>query len=149
MRGFSERVARQELERRGLVVWRGGFAHANRSDQYPNVTRKYARLERVVRDHYPGRLELLQYLSSSQRGMPDLAVWNGRELRFVEVKLDYEPLSERQKRCLKRLCEAGFTVSIMRVVSSATRTRESVIDLDTFEERAITRQLRLDDRSRT
>lgn len=144
MRGYAERIVRKEFERRGIVVWRGGFVHARRSERYPNVERKYARLERIVEERYPGTLEELQYLSSTQHGMPDLVTWNGSALRFVEVKLDYEPISERQRSCMMRLSSLGFSVVIARVVSRSTRLRESEIDLETREEHEKNRQLRLD-----
>lgn len=142
LRGFAERTVRSYYEKRGYVIWRGGFINANRKARYPNIAKKYHRLERIIRSHYPGTFEHVSYLCT-QSGMPDLIVWKGRELIFVEVKLDYEPLSERQKRCIKRLVRLGFGVRIVRIVSRATRRRSSVLDLTSGKEIEYERQARV------
>ena len=142
LRGFAERTARAYYEKRGYVVWRGGFINANRRERYPNIARKYERLERIMRIHYPATFEHVCYLCA-QSGMPDLLVWNGRNLRFIEVKLDYEPLAEHQSRCIMRLVSLGFDVRIMRIVSKATRRRRSTLDLASGEETEHERQMRL------
>ena len=142
LRGFAERTARAYYEKRGYAVWRGGFLNANRRERYPNVTRKYERLERIMHVHYPGMFDRVCYLCT-QSGMPDLLIWNGRDLRFIEVKLDYEPLADHQKRCISRLVSLGFGVRIVRIVSKATRRRRSTLDLTSGEEEEHERQARM------
>ena len=142
VRGYAERIARAYYERRGYIVWRGGFVNANRKERYPAIKKKYDRLEKIIRTHYPERFEHLSYLCT-QSGMPDLLIWNGRILTFVEAKLDYEPIAQHQKRCMIKLGRLGFSVRIVRIVSRATRRRTSILDLESGTEEERERQTRM------
>jgi DNA polymerase II len=140
-RGYSERLVRKRLEDDGWTVWRGGFLHANRfAEMYPNVRRKYALLEELMEKHRPGKLEFLQYLCAVHEGMPDLICFRNGAFKFVECKLIYEQLSERQKRCITRLQSHGFEVEVHKVVDHRTKARVAEVDVHTGERRVLEKQ---------
>ena len=140
LRGYAEQHVRRMLERRGIIVWRGGMLGATR--RYPTIERKYARLDKILSEHYPHLIGFVQHLARIG-GIPDFITWNGRTISFVEVKLDYEPLSDAQKRCMIRLLRVGFPVTLIRIISRATKRRTSSLDLMSGAEIEHERQTRV------
>ena len=141
-RGLSERILKRRLERNGWQVWRGGYLHATRKrNQWPNVLRKYARLIKLLREagHDPQRLQLLCQV---HHGMPDFLCYRGGAFLFVECKLGHEQLSDRQKTCIQKLHELGFTTEVHKLVFDA-KAREWLKDLQTGEKEVLEKQLRL------
>lgn len=125
-RGLSEKELRRRLERHGWLVWRGDMLAAIRTRElYPNVERKYKMLTDLLERHHPGRLEELQYICAVHHGMPDFLCYRDCRFKFVECKLEYEPLSDAQKRCIRRLEGMGFGVEIHKLVQK-TRMNEAV-----------------------
>ena len=142
-RGLAERQLRKRLEDAGWLVWRGGFIHApDFDDLYPNVERKYTMLKRLLAVHHPGRYDDLCYFSRIQKGMPDFLCYRG-EFIFVECKFLHEQLSSRQKKCLPRLQQLGFTVEVHKLVDHRTKTRRVWYDIETGKKKIIEKQCRL------
>lgn len=143
-KGLSERKLRKRLEKHGWTVWRGGFLHAIRkNDLYPNVRKKYKILERLFETHMPGMFSYLQYLCKVHHGMPDFLCYRSGRFKFVECKLQYEPISERQKKCIFTLQRKGFIVEIHRLVDARTKTRYAYLNLYKKEKRIFIEQLTL------
>lgn len=139
-RGFSEEYIRSSLERQGWDVWRGGYLHANRKpDVYPNVERRYREVERLLGDH----LTILQYIGVVHHGMPDLLCYKLGTFKFVECKLGYETLRDRQRETIKALDNIGFDVELHRVVEHATKRRVANLNVDSGDRQVITRQEQL------
>jgi hypothetical protein len=108
------------------LVWRGGYLHAPNVETYPNVTRKYERLLSYLPQHY---VNVLQYLCVVHRGMPDLLCYKAGTLKFIECKLDYEPLRDAQKQCIVKLQALGFPVEVWRVAQANVRYRRRRLDV--------------------
>ena len=56
--------------------------------------------------------------------MPDFVCYRNGEFKFVECKFKHEPLSKKQKKCIKRLQKMGFKVEIHKLVGPETKARE-------------------------
>jgi len=125
--GLAERFLRRRLERQGWTVWRGGRIDIVRQeDVYPNVRRKYEQLCRLLQKHHPRQVERLQYLCAVHQGMPDFVCYRNGRFKFVECKLQYEPLSLRQKKCIQTLQQLGFVVEVHTLVDKRTKKRRSI-----------------------
>jgi DNA polymerase-2 len=128
-RGFSERVVKRHLIRRGWRVLRGGaLARALQPEQYPVVKAAYERLRVCVEAARPGAWDELRLLCAVHHGMPDFVCVRGTDTLFVESKLGGEALSEQQKRCVHAVQSLGFRVEVHRVVTHAG-ARVAVRDL--------------------
>jgi len=131
-KGLSERKLRRRLEKQGWTTWRGGSINITRKTEiYPNVRKKYQRLNNLLNKHRPGLLPFLQYLCNVHHGMPDFICFRNGVFKFVECKLGYESLSKRQKICIKKLQSFNFTVEVHKLVEVQTKTRESEVNLST------------------
>jgi hypothetical protein len=151
MRGFSESELKRRLEKQGWTIWRGGNLGITRRDEiYPNVKRKYELLNALLEQEFPGQLELLQYICAVHHGMPDYLCYrkDTREWKFVECKLIYEQLSDRQKICIAKLQGMGFPVEVHKLIDHRTKTRRAGVDLSTGQKRILEKQLRLPRRTR-
>ncbi len=144
-RGLSERELRRKLERRGWSVWRGGLLNILRRDElYPVVRRKYARLKGLLGTRHPGAFELLEYLCAVHHGMPDFLCHHpAKGFRFVECKLGHEQLSQRQKRCIRKLQTIGFDVEVWKLVERCTKAREAEVNLENGAKNVTDAQARL------
>ena len=142
-KGFAEKVVRRRLEKKGWIVWRGGSLHNARRDVFPNVKEKYRLFEHLMDRYVPGKKEFLQYLSSSQHGMPDFLCFFHGTFLFVECKFRHEQLSERQKKCIARLQKHGFHVEVHKVVTKETKVRRAVLELHTGRKHVLEQQKRL------
>ncbi|MFQ5621369.1 MAG: VRR-NUC domain-containing protein [Candidatus Nanoarchaeia archaeon] len=128
--GLSERQIRKRLEKQGWVVWRGGsLGLLRRDDVYPSVYRKYEKLQNLIEVYYPDMFEYLQYLCAVHHGMPDFLCYRNGEFKFIECKLENEPLSYRQKLCIICLQQLGFVVEVHKFVNHRTKLRLATIDL--------------------
>ncbi len=125
-------MARRWLERRGFEVFKGftvrGREHSLAYHTYPNVKRKYNRLERILRAKLGRRLK--EFRLSLESGLPDYFAWHRRLRRciFVEVKLEHEQLKDHQLECMRLLEGFGFDVMVIRVKS---RIYREVSEIDT------------------
>jgi len=124
-RGLSERLIRKRLEGEGWEVWRGGFLHAPRMEVYPNVLKKYKRLEHLID---PATLDHLQYLCVVHHGMPDFLCYRDG-FKFVECKLGHEQLSKVQKLCIPLLKKLGFPVEVHKMVFDCTKDRVALVNI--------------------
>jgi len=129
-RGMAERLLRAHFERGGWTVWRGGCLHQlAATDIYPNVKRKYARLQAVVEQERQESWRLLQLLCAIHHGMPDFIVYRRGVLKFVECKLGHEQLGVYQRKCLPKLKKLGFQVEVWKVVDECTKTRRAKVNI--------------------
>ena len=135
-KGFSEKRIRERLEDKGWMVWRGGFLHATRKREvYPNVEKKYKKLNRLVNG-----LELLQYICVVHHGMPDFLCYKSGTLKFIECKLGYESLSERQRKTIAYLLKHGYKIEIHRIVEHQTKRDVSKLNIATNEREIVKEQ---------
>jgi len=142
--GLSEKIIRRRLEKEGWEVWKGGLISVVRQDDiYPNVRRKYERLCSLLDEKKPRSLIILQYFCDVHHGMPDFICYRRGEFKFVECKLGYEQVSERQKVCMRKLKELGFGLEVHKLSYPGTRNRIVDIDLATGEKKILDMQLRL------
>lgn len=126
-KGLSEKMIRKKLEKKGYLVWRGAMIHT-KEHEYPNVEKKYRLLADLLEEHRPGTLEQLRYMSRMS-GMPDFFCYRDGEFKFVECKLGYECLSERQKKCIGKLQQMGFEVEVHRLVDKQTKDGIALVNL--------------------
>ena len=89
---------------------------------YPNVLRKYS----LVTDE---RLMYYSYLC----GMPDFLCYKNGAWKLVECKLMHEQLSLRQRRCIRRLVQDGYTVEVWKITDSTVRAKRTVYNVVTGE----------------
>lgn len=143
-KGLSEKCLRRRLENQGWTVWRGGILNIIRkSEVYPNVRKKYEILYRLMETYRPSVFTYLQYLCSVHHGMPDFLCYRNKTFKFVECKLQYEGLSNRQKKCIEKLQAKGFVVEVHKLVDERTRIRKAVVNLETSEKQIFEKQARL------
>jgi len=102
-RGLSERLVRKRLERQGWNVWRGGIIGIESQETYPNVKKRYKELTTLLIKHKPKKLEFLRYICDLHHGMPDFLCFRNGKFKFVECKLGYESLSQRQKKMYTKI----------------------------------------------
>jgi DNA polymerase elongation subunit (family B) len=126
--GLSEKILRRRLEKQGWIVWRGGLIGIEKTTEYPNVLRKYMQLTDLLRKR--GVYDDLEYLSRIHHGMPDFLCYRNGEFKFVECKLQYESLSENQRRCIPKLQSLGFRVEVHKLVDKRTKLREANVGFD-------------------
>lgn len=139
-KGLSEKLIKKNLITTGWEVWRGGFLHAARKiDIYPNIYKKYSKLESII----PTHLEHLQYLSQYHHGMPDFFCHKKGYSKFVECKLGHEQLSALQKKCIKKLADIGFTTEVHKMVFECTKIREAMVNIYTNKKKIKKIQTRL------
>jgi len=144
---MAERLLRAHFEKAGWTVWRGGFLHQlAATDIYPNVKRKYSRLQKLLEQERPKHWELLQLFCAVHHGMPDFIVYRQGVLKFIECKLGHEQLGNYQKQCLPRLKKLGFTVEVWKIVDDCTKTRRAKINILTGEKTICEKQERLKQR---
>jgi hypothetical protein len=141
-RGLAERQIKKRLEKQHWEVWRGSLIGLTRSgkEMFPSVRRKYTRLVHLLHYCHPEHLEILQYISSVQKGIPDFICYRYGVFKFVECKFKHEQLSLRQKKCIRRLQSLGFTVEVMKFVDPSTRLRVLHVNHHTQERRVLSRQ---------
>lgn len=140
--GLSEKLLSRRLQRQGWELWRGGILHILRQGEpYPNVRRKYERLQSLLEKNLPGTFEHLQYLCHVHHGMPDFLCYRNRQFKFVECKLGYEPLRHNQRLCIRRLLELGFEVEVHTLAVPSTRRLVADHDLQTGKKYVIERQM--------
>ena len=121
--GLSERVLKDRMQKRGWESFRGGMIGVRM--EYPNVLAKYARLEGLITDKLGvDVLDELKLINAVHHGMPDYLFFRRGELLFVECKLGHEQLSERQKKCIRRLQDLGFKVEVHKLVEDCTKVRD-------------------------
>ncbi len=143
-RGMAERLLRAYFERQGWMVWRGGILHKLTAvDIYPNVQKKYAKLQIIVEQERKDSWEFLQLLCAVHYGMPDFVMYRRGVLKFVECKLGHEQLNDYQKNCLPRLKKLGFIVEVWKLVDECTKTRCATINILTREKKIHEQQLKL------
>jgi predicted RNA binding protein YcfA (HicA-like mRNA interferase family) len=129
--GLSEKLIKKRLLKQGWEVWRGGSINIVRQkDVYPNVRRLKKN----------GNLEYLQYLCHVHHGMPDFICFKNNSFKFIECKLIYETLSNKQKKCIKKLKNMGFPVEIHRLVDKRTKARVAIVNHSNKEKRILERQ---------
>lgn len=75
--------------------------------------------------------------------MPDFLCYRDGVFKFVECKLQYECLSERQKKCISKLQSLGFLVEVHKLVDERTKIRSAFVDLSSSDKLIIERQLKL------
>jgi hypothetical protein len=136
-RKLSEKIIKRKLEKEGWTVWRGGSLNAHRSENYPNVIKKYSLLDTLLGE----KLELLQYLCEVHHGMPDFFCHRKGECKFVECKFENEQLNALQKKCIARLMQEGYIVEVHKLTHSLLR--EGYLDLETNKRVIVERQMKL------
>lgn len=137
-KGISERLIRYRLIKEGYEVWRSSALSMIREpDVYPNVKRKYKRLQKILKDY-----EYFTYLDHVHHGMPDFICFRDSFL-FVECKLGHEQLSTRQKRCIEKLREKGYRVEVHKIVFPETKIRKAWVDIFSNKKRIIEKQQKL------
>jgi len=137
-------MIRQRLEREHWTVWRGGILGVEKEhDTWPNVKRKYLLLRGLLEDHHPEHVDEIEYLCKVHHGMPDFICYRRGMFKFVECKLGHEQLSQRQKHCITRLQQLGFSVEVHKFVHRCTKVRTAIINLETGEKKIVEKQLRL------
>ncbi|MCF7860999.1 VRR-NUC domain-containing protein [Candidatus Woesearchaeota archaeon] len=146
-RGLSEKLIRKRLEKSGWVVWRGGFINAVRKNYlYPNVEKKYKKLNALMDRE---DLIYLSYMAKIHHGMPDFLCYregfasDSNGFKFVECKLGYEQLSDRQKTCIAKLLKRGFKVEVHKMVHGSIKLRVCKYNIITGEKKVIAQQKRL------
>jgi DNA polymerase elongation subunit (family B) len=141
-RGLSEKIIKERMEKNGYIVWKSALINMIRDgvELYPNAYRKYTKLNELLEKHHPGRLEELQYMNHVNHGLPDYICFRNNEFLFVECKLQYESLSGKQKNCIKKLMDKGFTVEVHKLVDCRTKTLHADIDILNGEKRIIEEQ---------
>jgi len=129
--GLSEKLIKEKLEKEGWIVWRGSLIGILRSGQelYPNVKKKYEKLESLLEKNNPGKIQELQYMNAVHHGMPDFICFRVNRFKFIECKLQYESLSKVQKKCIEKLTEMGFEVEVHKIVDQRTKTREAYVEV--------------------
>ena len=143
-RGLSERLLKKRLEKQGWTVWRGGLINVlKREELYPNVQRKYKKLDKILRKLVFKHHALLQYICHVHHGMPDFICYRNGEFKFVECKYSYEQLSKKQKKCIIKLQRLGFNVEVHKVVEVCTKTRSLTLNIETGDKKIIEKQMRL------
>lgn len=118
-RQLSEKLVHQYFLKKGYEVFRGtrilGHEGSLNYELYPNVKRKYDRLEKILYKKLGLHLWTLRELLG--KGIPDFFVHKGNTSFFVEVKLEHESIKKHQLACMKLLTEFGFDSVIIRVKS--------------------------------
>lgn len=141
-RGLSEARIKKRLQRQGWIVWRSASIGVVRHrDIYPNVRRHYERLCLLLEKQRPGIVDYLQLVASVHHGLPDFLCYRQGQFKFVECKLGYETLSERQRVCINKLQSIGFTIEVHKLVEPCTKVRHAVVDLLTGTKEVCERQL--------
>jgi hypothetical protein len=115
-------------------------------DDYSTATGKYELLSKFLEKHSAELLEKLQYYCSVHFGFPDFICHKNGEWKFVECKLGYEPLSEKQKKCIMELQLLGFNVEVHKLVSSPAGTRSAMVNLEGSGKIVTRKQLTLNNR---
>ncbi|MFH0978387.1 MAG: DNA polymerase domain-containing protein [Candidatus Woesearchaeota archaeon] len=142
--GLSERILARRLIKQGWSVWRGGLINiVNKDDLYPNVRKRYEKLNSLLFKHRPDLLDYLHYLCDVHHGMPDFICFRNGVFKFVECKLGHEQLSVRQKKCIAKLQEIGFVVEVHKLVESCTKARIAQVNLAEGTKVVFERQARL------
>ena len=90
-------------------MWKGALVCVLREDVYPDIRREYGRLMALLEKL--GCLEELQYLNDVHHGLPDFICRRSGEFKFIECKLQYEPLLD-----MSEIAEAQ-AISFQRIVS--------------------------------
>jgi Holliday junction resolvase len=141
--GLSEKEIKKRLEKKGYEVWRGAYLGIHRDkEQYPNVIRKYRKLEELM-IRYGVDHEYLEYINSVHHGMPDYITFRRGEFLFVECKLGHEQLSRVQKRCIALLKSLGYRVEVHKMVFPETKARIAIVDLQNGSKIIRERQMKL------
>jgi DNA polymerase elongation subunit (family B) len=142
-RGLSEKLVKRRLEKNNWLVFRSDMVNILRSNQeiYPNVRRKYTKLLQLLKKHHPGEVELLQYINAVHHGLPDFLCFRNGNFKFVECKLQYETLSDIQKKTIQKLLHLGFDVEINKMVDHRTKARKALINYQRHEKKILDQQL--------
>ncbi|MBS1266833.1 MAG: DNA polymerase [Candidatus Woesearchaeota archaeon] len=140
-RGLSEKLIKKRLEKQGWEVWKGSLINILRKDNYPNVQKKYSKLIRLLKKHHPEKLEHLKYICDVHHGMPDFICYRNK-FKFVECKLDYEPLRESQKKTIILLKKMGLKIEIHKLVEKI-KTRVSLYNPKNNKHKILEKQLKL------
>ncbi|HZX45574.1 MAG TPA: DNA polymerase domain-containing protein [Candidatus Nanoarchaeia archaeon] len=128
-RGLSEKIIKKRLVLQGWTVWKGGLLGIEKVSEYPNFIRKYILLKQLLSKVDEKLPEELEYMSNVHHGMPDYICYRNGKFKFVECKLQYELLSDKQKKCLMKLKGMGFDVEVHRLVDRRTKAREAMVDV--------------------
>jgi DNA polymerase-2 len=140
-KGLSEHLLKKRLEKSGWIVWRGGSIHILRQEEiFPNVLKKYSLLRKLMD---PVLFETLEYFSSTHHGMPDFLCFRNGMFKFVECKFRHEQLSDRQKKCIARLQNLGFTVEVHKLVDHQTKLRLAQVNIATNDKKVLEKQCAL------
>ncbi|MBU0615323.1 MAG: VRR-NUC domain-containing protein [Nanoarchaeota archaeon] len=139
-RGLSEKEFKRVLEKDGWIVWRGGsIGVQDRDEVYPNVYKKYELLKRLLGKRYCQ----LKYINSVHHGMPDFICYRHQKFKFVECKLQYESLSDVQKRCITKLQNMGYLVEVCRLMKQSARFKVVHRDVNTGKRIILEKQLKV------
>jgi hypothetical protein len=118
---------------------------------YPSVRRKYEKLLELLTADYGEHLEHLQYICTVHHGIPDYLCYRckdgKKEWKFVECKLIYEQLSERQKTCIEKLSAMGFRVEVHKLIDHRTKTRRADVDVRSGKKKVKEKQMKLPKRT--
>lgn len=140
-KGLSEKRLKRRLEKQGWMTWKTSAINITREAEiYPNVKKKYEKLNYLLEKHHPNTLEYLQYIAAVHHGLPDFICFKGY-FKFVECKRNHEPLSNRQKICIEKLRKLGFVVEVHKLVEAPTKTRLALINIHTNEKDIREKQL--------